>query len=108
MSKSVKHNRVWIKKLFFLILKILCLDLEVFGSSFVKDEGFLSHDEVVLDVFSELGNTLEIDLDALLECYNDVAPLSDEALHDQHVLDHVVAEVSVVLPREARDQVTWR
>ena len=84
------------------------MDLEVFGSSFVKDEGFLSHDEVVLDVLFELGNTLEIDLDALLECYNDIAPLSDEALHDQHVLDHVVAEVSVVLPREARDQVTWR
>ena len=86
----------------------MCLDLEVFGSSFVKDEGFLSHDEVALDVLFELGNTLEIDLNALLECYNDVAPLSDEALPDQHVLDHVVAEVTMVLPREARDQVAWR
>ena len=63
----------------------------------------MSHEETVLGDLSELGDTPKIDLGAVLERYDHVAPLSDEARHDLHVLDHVVAEVAAVLPRQARD-----
>jgi len=93
----------WIKKLNFFIFKILCLDLKAFGSSFIQDEGVLSHGEAVLGNLSELGDTPEIDLGAILERYDNVTPLSNEARHDLYILDHIVAEVLVVLPRQVWD-----
>lgn len=73
------------------------MNLKVFGSNFVQDKRFLSHGEVVLGNLSKHGDTPEIDLGVVLERYDDVVPLSDEARHDLHVLDQVVAEVAVVL-----------
>ena len=78
----------------------MCLDLEGFGSSFDQDEGFLSHSEAILGDLSELRKTPEINLGVVLEHYDDVTPLFDEARHDMHILDHVVVKVVIILPRQ--------
>lgn len=77
--------------------------LKSFGSTFVQHDGFLSHGEAILGDFSELGDTPEIDLGAILERYDNVTPFSDKTRHDLHVLDDGVGEVAAVLAAEARD-----
>jgi len=65
--------------------------------------GFLRHSEAVLGDVSELGDTPKVHLSSVLQGYDNVTPLSDEAWHHLHVLYHAVPEVAAVLTRQPRD-----
>ena len=74
-----------------------------FRPTLFENGGLLSHGEAILGDLSELRDTPEVNLGAILQGDDDVTPLTNEPGHDLHVLDGAVGEVAAVLARQARD-----